>query len=73
MAKKINLERRLRLAGTLVVLGLLVEFVSLLKSHPLAFIVFLVVGGLLIAAGILIYLYSLVSRDGELTATGAGE
>lgn len=73
MEKVINLERRLRSAGTFVGLGLLVELFSLLWSHPLAFILFVVAGGLLIAAGILVYLYSLVSRDGELTATEAGE
>lgn len=73
MTTTINLERRLRIAGTLVVLGLLVELVSLLWSHPLAFIVFLAVGGLLIACGILIYLYSLVTRDVGLPATEAGE
>jgi hypothetical protein len=58
----INMERRLRIAGTLVVLGLLIELGSLLWSHPLAFILFIAVGGLLIGAGILVYLYSLVSR-----------
>jgi hypothetical protein len=72
VAKTMNFERRLRIAGTLVLLGLLVELVSLLWSHPLAFIVFVVGGGLLIAAGILVYLYSVVSRDGVLTATEAG-
>ena len=67
MAKTIGFKRRLRIAGTLVVLGLLVELLSLLWSHPLAFLVFLGVGGLLIGAGILIYLYSVVSRDSKLT------
>ncbi|HWO00157.1 MAG TPA: hypothetical protein VNS63_12910 [Blastocatellia bacterium] len=61
MAKTINMERRLRIAGTLVVLGLLIELISLLWSHPIAFIVFVAAGGLLIGVGIVIYLYSLVS------------
>jgi hypothetical protein len=61
MAKTINMDRRLRVAGTLIVLGLLIELGSLLWSHPLAFILFIAAGGLLIAAGILVYLYSLVS------------
>lgn len=61
MTKTINLERRLRIAGTFVILGLLVELISLLWSHPLAFILFIAAGGLLVAAGILVYLYSLVS------------
>ena len=63
MAKTINMDRRLRIAGTLIVLGLLIELGSLLWSHPLAFILFIVVGGLLMAAGILVYLYSLVSGE----------
>ena len=61
MAKPINMDRRLRVAGTLIVLGLLIELGSLLWSHPLAFILFIVAGGLLIAVGILVYLLSLVS------------
>jgi hypothetical protein len=61
MTNLINIERRLRIAGTLIVLGLLIELGSLLWSHPLAFILFIAAGGLLIAAGIIVYLYSLVS------------
>jgi hypothetical protein len=72
MAKKINMERRLRLAGTLIVLGLLIELASLLWSHPLAFIVFIAAGGLLIGVGIVIYLYSLVS-GGESVVRENGE
>lgn len=56
------LLRRLRLAGLLVLLGLAVEAVTLLWSHHLAFVLFLALGGLLIAAGVLLYLWSLVSR-----------
>ncbi|HTG13908.1 MAG TPA: hypothetical protein VK747_01430 [Blastocatellia bacterium] len=63
MTNLINIERRLRIAGTLIVLGLLIELGSLLWSHPLAFILFIVAGGLLMAAGIIVYLYSLVSGD----------
>ncbi|MFY9555552.1 MAG: hypothetical protein WAV47_12640 [Blastocatellia bacterium] len=56
-----KMQRRLRSAGTLVLLGLGIELLSLLWSHPTAFILFLVPGTLLIAIGILIYFYSLVS------------
>jgi len=45
----------------LVLLGLLVELVSLLWSHPTAFILFLMPGTVLMASGILLYLFSLVS------------
>jgi hypothetical protein len=55
------MERRLRISGTLIVLGLLVEALSLLRIHPLAFLGFMFVGGGFLIVGITIYLYSLVS------------
>jgi hypothetical protein len=67
-----KLTRRLQLAGLLVSLGLIVEAVTLLWSHPTAFLVFLLVGGLLVAAGVLLYLFSIAtyaSPTGESTAS----
>jgi hypothetical protein len=55
------MERRLRISGMLIALGLLVEALSLIRIHPLAFLGFMFVGGGLLVAGIGIYLYSLVS------------
>ena len=52
-------ERRIRWASFLVGAGLLVQLGSLLVIHPLAFVAFLVVGCPLMAAGILLYLFSL--------------
>lgn len=52
---------RLRLAGGLIFLGLLIEALTLTWNNPIAFVVFLGIGGLLIVAGILLYLLSLVS------------
>ncbi len=66
MAKTVRLEKRLRLAGILVIVGLLVEGICLLSAGPLAFIFLVVVGGFLCAAGVVVYLYSLVS-SGEVT------
>jgi hypothetical protein len=63
-----KMQRRVRISGTLVCLGLIVELVSLLWSTPTAFLFFLMPGGLLIAAGILFYLYSLVSVSQASTA-----
>jgi hypothetical protein len=54
---------RLQLAGTLIILGLLVELFTLAWNNPIAFLVFLGVGGLLIFSGIVIYLLSLVSGE----------
>lgn len=57
------LERRLQFSGILLILGLLVEAVCLFWTRPLAFVLFLGVGGLLLGLGILLYLLSLVSRS----------
>lgn len=61
MATALALEKRLRLAGILVIAGLLVEGVCLLWAGPLAFIAMVTVGGFLCAAGVVVYLYFLVS------------
>jgi hypothetical protein len=55
------MARRLRLAGTLIVAGLVVEGVSLWWNHPLSFVAFLGLGGLLMVVGMLVYLVALVS------------
>jgi hypothetical protein len=55
------MERRLRIAGIFVLLGLLVEMAALRWIHPAAFLVFAFVGIPIASLGILIYLYSLVS------------
>jgi len=39
-----------------------VEVVTLYWAHPLAFVLFIVLGGALVAAGTLLYLYSIVSH-----------
>jgi hypothetical protein len=62
----VGLEKRLRLAGLLLIVGLLFEGICLLWARPLAFILLVGVGGLLCAGGIAVYLYSLVSI-GETT------
>ena len=55
------MERRLRISGILIVLGLLVEALSLIRIHPLAFLGFMFVGGGFLIVGITVYLSSLVS------------
>ena len=61
MTSGASLHRRLRLSGGLVSAGLLVELISLYWTHPLAFVSFIVLGGVLAAAGVLMYLYAIVS------------
>jgi hypothetical protein len=62
----VGIEKRLRLAGMLLIVGLLVEAICLQWARPLAFILLAAVGGFLCAVGIVVYLYSLVSA-GEAT------
>ena len=56
-----KMEKRLRWAGLLVALGLLVELTTLHWAHPTAFLFFLLLGGTLMGLGIVFYLYSLVA------------
>ena len=61
MTMATEMDRRLRVSGILIVLGLLVEALSLIRIHPLAFLGFMFVGGGFLILGIALYLYSLVS------------
>lgn len=61
MTQDAFISKRLRTSGILVILGLLVEALSLMWNHPLSFVVFLGLGGLLLLVGIVIYLTALVS------------
>jgi hypothetical protein len=58
-----SIERRMRISGLLVSTGLIIELVSLLWSHPTAFLSFILLGGVLMATGILFYLYLLVIQS----------
>jgi hypothetical protein len=51
----------LRIAGTLLIVGLLIEALCLWSPKPIAFVIFVAVGGLLLFAGVTVYLFSLVS------------
>lgn len=56
-----KLHRRLKLSGILVAAGIVIEIATLYWSHPLTFIAFILLGGTLVAMGVLLYLYALVS------------
>ncbi len=56
-------ERRIRWASFLIGGGLLVQLVSLLVVHPLAFMAFLIVGCPLVGVGIIVYLLALISSN----------
>ena len=55
------MERRLQISGVLMISGLLVEALCLAWQGPLAFLIFLGLGGGFLFAGISVYLFSLVS------------
>lgn len=58
------IERRLRRAGVLLLLGLLVEAGTLFAlDRPIGFLTFAGVGGLLVVAGIVLYLWAIVSQS----------
>ena len=53
-------ERRIRLAGVLVISGTIIEVITLMIRGPLSFLVFMFVAGALIVAGMVTYLSSLI-------------
>jgi hypothetical protein len=62
MQTEVNpINAKFRLSGGLIVLGLLVQAISLLWNHPLSFIAFVTIGGLLLTAGIVLFLFTLVN------------
>jgi hypothetical protein len=54
-------EKRIRFAGICIAIGLLIEALCLFWATPIAFVVFVAIGGLLMFIGIVVYLYSAVS------------
>jgi hypothetical protein len=64
MISRNPMQRRLRIAGIFVLLGLLIEVLALSWVHPAAFLVFAFLGIPVGSLGIVIYLYSLVSVRG---------
>jgi hypothetical protein len=61
--KEFAIETRIKRAGILVFAGLAVQAATLLRVHPLSFVIFLSVGCPLIFGGIVLYLFSLVSVE----------
>jgi hypothetical protein len=58
-----HVERRLQLAGTLLILGLLTEAVCLLWARPLSFLTFISIGGAFLFLGVVVYLLSLLPSE----------
>ena len=60
--RELTTQKRIRTAAILVFLGLAIAGMTLLWESPVAFLVFLGLGGLLVAAGIVRYLLALLAR-----------
>lgn len=54
------MERRLRIAASLIAAGLLVELATLFWAHPTSFLVFLLAVASLVGLGVLLYLWTLL-------------
>jgi len=61
IASSPGMSRNLRIAGILLLCGLLVTIASLIWKAPLAFLMFAGIGCLLVFLGVVFYLLSLVS------------
>ena len=66
-----RMKTRLRVAGCLLITGLLIEAGCLMLAKPIAFVVFVVIGGLFLFSGLLLYLLALVA-DNLKTTPGPG-
>ena len=56
-----RMQRKLKTAAYLLIAGLAVEGISLNWAHPTSFLLFIILGGILVVAGIAIYLIALVT------------
>jgi hypothetical protein len=54
---------RLQITGTLLIIGLRIEAICLYSEKPIAFVLFVAVGGIFLFAGVTVYLFSLVSTS----------
>ncbi len=59
--KSSRLQRKLKIAAYLLIAGLAVEGISLHWAHPTSFLLFISLGGILVVAGIAIYLIAIVT------------
>lgn len=64
-----SMERRLRISGIMVILGLLVEALCLVWSKPIAFVALVCISGTLVGLGVLFFLYSLISVPSHPTGS----
>jgi hypothetical protein len=58
------MEKRLQIAGILLIIGRLIEAICLLWGRPISFVIFVAIGGVFLFAGVVAFLLSLVSTAG---------
>jgi hypothetical protein len=56
-----RLQRKLKIAAYLLIAGLAVEGITLHWAHPTSFVLFITLSGILVVAGIAIYLIAIVN------------
>jgi len=66
-----KLEHRLRILAVFIVLGLILELISLGWVHPMAFLLFAILGCGCLFIGMAGYLYSIVSIPIEAESSAA--
>ena len=62
-------ERRLRLAAGLLLIGLAIQFVTLLVNRPLSFLAFIGLGSPFVIAGAAVYLWSILTYSEPTSET----
>jgi hypothetical protein len=55
------MEKRIQVAGIILIIGLIIEALCLLWARPISFVIFVAVGGLFLFAGVVVFLFSLAS------------
>jgi predicted membrane channel-forming protein YqfA (hemolysin III family) len=56
-----RLQRKLKTVAYLLIAGLLIQGITLYWAHPTSFLLFISLGGVLIVAGVTIYLLAIVT------------
>jgi hypothetical protein len=57
------MEKAVRIAAVMLILGLIVEGLSLCWNTALSFLSFMIFGGILFVGGVLIYVYSVFGGE----------
>jgi predicted membrane channel-forming protein YqfA (hemolysin III family) len=59
--KQARLHRKLKISAYLLIAGLAIEGITLQWAHPTSFLLFIILGGILISAGVAVYLIEILT------------